>query len=75
MNKEDIATLLFTELNHIYCDTCRFMNLSSEESERIYGYDGCDGCIRKSMSWEISEEYANRLADKIINNITEDFNK
>ena len=48
MSKEEKLTeLLFTQLNGVYCDTCRFNNLVADEYNHLCetSYYGCDGCI------------------------------
>lgn len=55
--KVEVMYILYTTLNGVYCDSCRFDKINKEESERIFGYYGCEGCIRKCMNWEISEEH------------------
>ena len=64
--KTEVMGILYTELNGVYCDSCRFENISQEESERIFGYYGCDDCYRKNMNWEISEKYCEVLTNKIL---------
>lgn len=69
MSKEEKLTeLLFTQLNGVYCDTCRFNNLAADEYNHLCetSYYGCDGCIRKSMNWEISMSEAIRLTNLIL---------
>ena len=57
-------------LSAIYCDSCRFGNISEELAIEMHGYYGCDGCVRKSMGWEGSSE----LAELIIKTVKEDSN-
>ena len=66
--EERLTDLLFLQLNGVYCDTCRFNNLSQEELNKpeAHSYYGCDGCIRKSMNWEISKDEAHRIAKLIL---------
>lgn len=54
--KSQIAKIIYDELNYIYCFNCRYDNVR----------DNCDDCSRKSMGWEISQEEANKIADKIL---------
>ena len=55
--EDKIADLLMQALNNIYCDTC--CNYESDE------YNMCDYCHRKSMGWQISENYAHVIANEI----------
>jgi len=66
MTKESIAKILFEELTYLYCDSCRFQDISEEEANELYGHYGCEDCYRKHMEWEISEGTANILASKIL---------
>jgi hypothetical protein len=58
--KPSIESLLLSELNSVYCDTCSSYGLDDEHDDY-----GCDDCIRKAMMWSLSESSAKRLADKI----------
>ena len=64
--KVEVMDILYTTLNRVYCDSCRFSELGQEESERIFGYYGCDDCYRKHMNWEISENCCEVLSDEIL---------
>lgn len=68
--KDKISELLYNEL-YTYCNNCQFGSLSEEESNEKYGYYPCYDCYRKNINWEISKEYSERLAEKIINIIKE----
>jgi len=64
--QEKISDLLYNNLNYMYCDNCRFdSEISEEESEKKYGYWGCENCHRKYNRWGISRGECDRLA-KII---------
>ena len=67
-NIDKLSELIFLQLNGVYCDTCKFNNLTTEEYEycNTHSYYGCYGCIRKSMNWEISKSEATRLANLIL---------
>jgi len=64
--KEKIVEILMCDLQgndggeSIYCGTC----IASESDE-----DRCDDCVRKSIGWGISEDYAKEIADRIIKEI------
>ena len=55
---DEIREYLQSQLNSVYCDTC--------------GSENCDECHRKSMYWSISEDYAETLANRIINIMKEE---
>ena len=64
--QQQISNLLYDQLGHIYCDNCRFnTEISKEESNKKYGYWGCNDCYRKYMEWEISRTECDSLARKI----------
>jgi hypothetical protein len=54
--KEELVEILTQSLADIYCYNCYYKG-----SE-----DNCDECSRKSMNWAISDEYAEKIADKIL---------
>lgn len=54
--KNRIVELLTSSFSDVYCDTCDG-NLNS---------DKCEDCYRKHMEWGISNEYAEILADDIV---------
>lgn len=56
MNKEKIAQIIKSSFESVYCDTC----------ESGLDYDCCEECHRKQMYWSVSNEYAERVAEKII---------
>ena len=60
---EKIADLIYTTLDYMYCDNCRF---SSEITEDEVGYYRCEDCHRKYNEWGISKSTSLRLANKII---------
>lgn len=51
----DVKEYIKQELSNIYCDTCA--NNGND--------DRCDDCHRKHISWEISDQKAQRMADEI----------
>jgi hypothetical protein len=55
-SKEEIAMILYDNLDSVYCNTC-----DSQENDEY-----CDECHRKAMNWAISKEFAERLAEKIL---------
>ena len=60
--QQQISDLLYEELNYMYCDNCRFSELSEKESLETFGYWGCEDCHRKYNGWGISQAECNRLA-------------
>ena len=56
MSKEKIIQILKESFDSVYCNSCK----------NDYDEDICDYCHRKAMEWSISDEYAERIADKII---------
>jgi len=67
--KEKIAEILYNELDYIYCNTCKYTQITREEAEEKFDYYGCDDCYRKYMGWEISKNYAEEIAEEIINEL------
>ena len=64
--QQQISNLLYDQLDHIYCDNCRFATeIPEEESNDKYGYWGCEDCYRKYIGWEISKSACDSLARKI----------
>lgn len=57
-----ISKILEDELCYVYCTNCKY----------DMDDDRCENCHRKYMNWELSEEEAIRIADKIIKAL-EDF--
>ena len=55
MNKQLMAQVIYEGFNYIYCSNCKYE-----------GRDNCDECHRKSMGWEVSESYAESVAQAII---------
>ena len=58
--KEEIKELLLDKFDSVYCDSCK----------GNYDDSCCYDCRRKYMYWSISDEYAEYLANKIINDDT-----
>lgn len=64
--EQEISDLLYKSLDYMYCDNCRFnFEISEEESEKEYGYWGCEDCHRKYNGWKISRNTCDILAKKI----------
>jgi len=55
-----IVEILQGKLRSVYCDTC------VEKMET----DACDYCVRKSMGWGISKEFAENIANTILDEET-----
>lgn len=64
--EKEISSLIFDNLDHIYCDNCKFSGLKEDESKEKYDYWGCDDCHRKMMGWELSKSEADRMAKSIL---------
>ena len=47
---------LYEELAFVYCESCRFKNNDNN----------CDDCYRKKMHWGISEEFATKLVNQLL---------
>ena len=56
LNKQEIISILMDEVGAVYCTNCRF----------DMDDDHCEFCHRKYMNWQLSDEVAERIADKIL---------
>lgn len=65
--EDDIAKIIYDNLNYMYCDNCR---CNSEIEKDSYEY-GCDDCHRKYNGWGISMQTSKRIAKEILENIGE----
>ena len=65
--EDDIAKIIYNNLNYMYCDNCR---CNSEIEKDSYEY-GCDDCHRKYNGWGISMQTSKRIAKEILENIGE----
>jgi hypothetical protein len=64
--EQAIANLIYNDLDYMYCDNCRFNSeISEEESNKKFGYWGCEDCNRKCNGWGISKSNAEYLAKEI----------
>lgn len=61
--QDDIASIIYSTLDHMYCDNCRF---NSEIKESDNGEWNCDECHRKYNGWGISMQESNRIAKEIL---------
>jgi ribosomal protein L37AE/L43A len=66
--QDDIASIIYGNLDHMYCDNCRF---SSEIKESDSDEWNCDECHRKYNGWEISMQESNRIAKEILKQLGE----
>jgi len=64
--KKIISKIIFEELSYIYCTNCRFADENYDYTQEDFNSDPCEDCYRKMMNWEISEQFSDELADKII---------
>lgn len=67
--KESIKFILMDNLDYVYCDTCKFNNLSKEECINMYGYYSCDICHDKFQCWEISDSKASQISEEILKSL------
>lgn len=65
--EDDIAKIIYDNLNYMYCDNCR-CNSEIEKDSCEYG---CDDCHRKYNGWGISMQTSKRIAKEILENIGE----
>ena len=65
--EDDIAKIIYNNLNYMYCDNCR---CNSEIEKDSYEY-GCDDCHRKYNGWGISMQTSKRIAKEILESIGE----
>lgn len=65
--EDDVAKIIYDNLNYMYCDNCR---CNSEIEKDSYEY-GCDDCHRKYNGWGISMQTSKRIAKEILENIGE----
>lgn len=65
--EDDIAKIIYNNLNYMYCDNCR---CNSEIEKDSYEY-GCDDCHRKYNGWGISIQTSKRIAKEILESIGE----
>ena len=61
--QDDIASIIYSTLDHMYCDNCRF---NSEIKESDNGEWNCDECHRKYNGWGVSMQESNRIAKEIL---------
>lgn len=59
-NKEKIIQILTDNINHCYCDNCKY------DDYETYGDDFCDGCYRKYSNWALSSLAAEKIVDEIV---------
>lgn len=65
--EDDVAKIIYDNLNYMYCDNCR---CNSEIEKDSYEY-GCDDCHRKYNGWGISMQTSKRIAKEILESIGE----
>lgn len=65
--EDDVAKIIYDNLNYMYCDNCR-CNSEIEKDSCEYG---CDDCHRKYNGWGISMQTSKRIAKEILENIGE----
>ena len=65
--EDDIAKIIYDNLNYMYCDNCR---CNSEIEKDSYEY-GCDNCHRRYNGWGISMQTSKRIAKEILESIGE----
>jgi ribosomal protein L37AE/L43A len=67
-SQDDIASIIYSTLDHMYCDNCRF---NSEIKESDNGEWNCDECHRKYNGWGISMQESNKIAKEILKQLGE----
>lgn len=58
MTENTISDLIYDALYQAGCDNCRF-------DIEMPGYGACDECRRGGMSWGVSRELCDKLAEEI----------
>ena len=66
--QDDIAKIIYSTLDHMYCDNCRF---NSEIKESDSDEWNCDECHRKYNGWGISMQESNKIAKEILKQLGE----
>lgn len=66
--QDDIASIIYSTLDHMYCDNCRF---NSEIKESDNGEWNCDECHRKYNGWGNSMQESNKIAKEILKQLGE----
>ena len=66
--QDDIASIIYSTLDHMYCDNCRF---NSEIKESDNGEWNCDECHRKYNGWGVSMQESNKIAKEILKQLGE----
>lgn len=67
-SQDDIANIIYSTLDHMYCDNCRF---NSEIKESDSDEWNCDECHRKYNGWGVSMQESNRIAKEILKQLGE----
>lgn len=58
MDKEKAVNILMDMFSSVYCDDCRY-NFEQKDD------NSCDYCVRKSMGWALSKEFAEYIVNKL----------
>ena len=66
--QDDIANIIYSALDHMYCDNCRF---NSEIKESDSDEWNCDECHRKFNGWGVSMQESNKIAKEILKQLGE----
>ena len=66
--EDDVAKIIYDNLNYMYCDNCRFDSEIKEEDSDEWG---CDDCHRKYNGWGISMQESKRIAKEILKSVGE----
>ena len=67
-SQDDIASIIYSTLDHMYCDNCRF---NSEIKESDSDEWNCDECHRKYNGWGVSMQESNKIAKEILKQLGE----
>lgn len=65
--EDDVAKIIYDNLNYMYCDNCRCNSEIKKDSDEC----GCEDCHRKYNGWGISMQTSKRIAKEILESIGE----
>lgn len=65
--EDDVAKIIYDNLNYMCCDNCRCNSEIKKDSDEC----GCEDCHRKYNGWGISMQTSKRIAKEILESIGE----
>lgn len=65
--EDDVAKIIYDNLNYMYCDNRRCNSEIKKDSDEY----GCDDCHRKYNGWGISMQTSKRIAKEILESVGE----